>query len=673
MATRSGLQIGDRVFINLDVETFQELQQDPGWNPEMRHCRGRIGKVINVQYHSVEVEFGAGERWNLNEIVLSQMMPLGVGDRVKVIDDERRLIELQRDHGGWIEGMASIVGQEGVVKRVFDDQDLKVEIAGRGWTFNPVALIPVDPPTVLPNPHPIPVSYSPADLFDSVQIGDIGTIRDIAHSNPQLLKKNVNGLNALHIACQVGLEDVVSFLTGQGMDPNQPDTQGRTPLMLCCEVISNPLCVRHLLQAGARPNDCGKLNNKYPLLLAIEFNHNEICEELLDSRKCNVNVKDNFTQDTALHIAARVSNLNIVMNLLDAGADPYAINSAGLPPIHVAIMSNSQKVIGYIIGKMPDLVYMKAKRGEYFGMTAVHLAILLDKKDSLVSLLECEAVDLELRDDRDKLTPFLFAVAKDRYHMLDVLLENGCDVHSCDSLGNNALHILFISNCDNYDTRLINDPILLSTFREVEQYYGAHIRISMCCYLMKIRVPYQRKNEAGVHPLSELNPDIRRFCEDRAPGLLPDCILCNRLSEFRNSPCEHVTYCVVHAIEGSRCNTCGVDITSYISLVPFANQRRRKIQAARMVHSLSSPAVPSFDTPIHSVSTPRIPVSKPPEPAPPKEEPGGECGICYGSYSEVNKVLIDPCGHTCCRTCGGNLVECHICRQPILKLINVFD
>ena len=666
MATKPGLQIGDRVSVLLETGIFQMLQEEIGWKPGMSRCLNNIGKITNIHDHIVEVEFGGGEKWNLNDVVLTQVMPLGVGDRVKVIDDERYLKYLQIDHGGWIEGMENIVGQEGVVKGVYDDQDLKVEVAGNDWTFSLNALILVDPPTVLPNPHPIPVSYSPADLFDSVQNGDIETIRDIAHSNPQLLKENMNGLNALHIACKVGLEDVVSFLTGQGMDPNQPDTQGKTPLMLCYEVISNPLCVRHLLQAGARPNDCSKLNNKYPLLLAIEFNHNDICKELLDSPNCNVNVIDKSTQDTALHIAARVSNLNIVMNLLDAGADPYAINSAGLLPIHVAIMSNSQKVIGYIIGKMPDLVYMKAKRGEYLGLTAVHLAILLDKKDSLVSLLECEAVDLELRDSHSQLTPFLFAVAKDRYHMLDVLLENGCDVHSCDSLGNNALHILLSSNCDNYDMSLINDPILLNTFREVEQYYGAHIRIAMCCYLMKIRVPYQRKNEAGVHPLSELNPDIRRFCEDRAPGLLPDCILCNRLSEFKNSPCEHVTYCVVHAIEGSRCNTCGVDITSYISLVPFANQRRRKIQAANI--PTNAPAD------ISSFLKPKVFAKPaPPNPAPVKDELVGECGICYGNYNEFSKVLIDPCGHTCCKNCGQKLKECHICQQPILKLINIFN
>ena len=693
MATQSVLRIGDRVSVLLEAEIFQMLQEDMGWNPGMARCLGRIGTITDIQYHTVEVEFGAGEKWNLNQVVLSAVMPFEVGDRVKVLEDERRLKELQRDHGGWVDAMLGTVGQVGVVKRVFGDGDLRVEVADSSWTFNPNALIPIDPPTERPPAHrPAPVIHSLNTLFEAISVGDIETVKAIAHSNPQLLKENVNGLNVLHIACQVGQEDVVSFLMGQGIDPNQPDTQGKTPLMYCCEVVSNPLCVRHLLQAGAKPNDCGKLNNRYPLQLAVEYNLNEICKELLDSRKCNVNVRDNFTQDTALHIAARVSNLNIMMNLLDANADSYAINSAGLLPIHVAIMANSRKVIGYIIERIPDLVYMKAKRGEFLGLTAVHLAILKDKKECLVSLLECPAVDLELRDDHHQLTPFLFAVAEKKYHMIELLLENGCDIYSKDSFGNNALHVLFSSNCDNYDTSLIYNSgesgLLYNTFKEVEQYCGAHIRIAMCCYLIKIRIPYQGRNAAGVHPLSELNPDIRRFCEDRAPGLLPDCILCDRLSEFKNSPCEHVTYCVVHAIDGTRCNTCNADITMYIPLVPYANTRRKRIHGVNRRQNLWNPFAPS-DTPIHPGddrtyipphSTPAIvlpPVVKPPEPAPPnpppKEETGGECGICYGNYQEIGKVVIDPCGHTCCKVCGDRLKECHICRQPILKLINVYD
>ena len=661
MATKSGWQIGDRASILLDVDTFKCLQEKFGWCKAMSHCLGKIGRITEIQYHTVKVEFEAGEKWDLNPavlcpdcpinpVVICPVYPFKEGDRVKIVDDERRLEELQRVHGSWNKDMIKTVGREGVVDRVFDEQHLRVEVAGDSWTFSSKVLIPVGLPPERPAHHPALETPSIDTLFDSVAKGDIETVKAIAHLNPQLLKENVNGLNALHIACRGGQEDVVSFLIGRGIDPNQPNTQGKTPLMLCCEVPST-LCIRHLLQAGAKPNNCGRSNAKYPLLLAVEFNLNEICKELLDSQECNVNVRDNKTKDTALHIAARDSNLNIVVDLLDAGTDPCASNSTGLLPIHVAIMANNRMVIGCIIDKLPDLANKKAKQGEYFGLTAVHLAILQDKKECLVSLLESPSVDLELRDDHRQLTPFLFAVAEKRYHMLELLHESGCDIYSQDSFGNNALHILFSSNCDNYDTSLFNNSgFLHDTFKEVEQYCGAHIRIAMCCYLIKIRVPYQRRNAKGVFPLSGLNPDIIRFCEDRV-CLLPKCVLCDRLSEFQNSPCEHVTYCVVHAIDGIRCITCNAVITMYVPWHTSANARRKKIQGVK-------PLAPA-----------------PPNPAPVKRESGGgyECGMCYEDYEKVGKFALDPCGHTCCKNCGKWLRECRICRKPILKLLNIFD
>ena len=125
MATQSVLRIGDRVSVLLEAEIFQMLQEDMGWNPGMARCLGRIGTITDIQYHTVEVEFGAGEKWNLNQVVLTAVMPFEVGDRVKVLEDERRLKELQRDHGGWVDVMLGTVGQVGVVKRVFGDGDLK--------------------------------------------------------------------------------------------------------------------------------------------------------------------------------------------------------------------------------------------------------------------------------------------------------------------------------------------------------------------------------------------------------------------------------------------------------------------------------------------------------------------------------------------------------------------
>ena len=685
----------------LDVETVQLLQESHGgWRPEMARCMGRFGKIVSVGYHTVDVEYGPGEVWAFNPIILSRVMPFQVGNKVNVLDDERKVKELQRDHGGWVDAMSNTIGQDGEVKRVFADGDLRVEVAGSSWTFNPNALILIGPPISRPNPDPQlrAVTYGPDSLFESVANGELDKVKSIVQSKPQLLKEQSNGMNVLHIACNAGNDEVVSYLMGQGLDPNLPDVQGKTPLMFCCEVFPNPLCVRHLLQAGANPNNAGKLNNKYPLLLAIERNLNEIANELLESKKCNVQVRDSFTQDTALHISAQFSNLNAIMQLLEAGADPELCNGAGLTAMHVGVLENSRKVLGYLLERRPELVNFKAQRGRYDGLTPLHIAILKDHPDCLNLLLECQLVDLDQRDDTMHLTPFLFAVYERKFHLLDALFEKGCDVYTHDTLGNNALHILFKTNCENYrPSQLSNATTLQSVYREVEQRFGPHIRIALCSYLIKIRVPYQKRNMAGLSPLAELNPDVRRYCEDNAPPQLPDCTLCSRMAEFMNAPCGHVTYCIVHAIDGSRCYTCSGEVTRYNPLAPFANQRRMRRRTGSIIHlpqpTNPRPLPPNLPPPVlapiltdtqdiyanqHllssiSVREPPMPVAPAPALAAADEEGTNECGICFESYKDVTRIAIDPCGHMCCKNCAEHLKECHICRQPILKILRLFS
>ena len=64
------------------------------------------------------------------------------GDGVRVLDDEQSLRDLQKDHGGWVTAMAKSLGQEGIVRKVYPDKDVRVEVGGATWTFNPLCLKP---------------------------------------------------------------------------------------------------------------------------------------------------------------------------------------------------------------------------------------------------------------------------------------------------------------------------------------------------------------------------------------------------------------------------------------------------------------------------------------------------------------------------------------------------
>lgn len=68
-----------------------------------------------------------------------------VGDRVQVAIPEERLMSLQQGHGGWNPRMAEYLSKIGIVHRITDKGDIRVQYEGcaNRWTFHPAALIKI--------------------------------------------------------------------------------------------------------------------------------------------------------------------------------------------------------------------------------------------------------------------------------------------------------------------------------------------------------------------------------------------------------------------------------------------------------------------------------------------------------------------------------------------------
>ncbi len=57
---------------------------------------------------------------------------------------------LQRGHGEWAEAMVPTLGKIGRVQQIYHDNDLKVEVCGTSWTYNPQAVTKVPSDSALP-------------------------------------------------------------------------------------------------------------------------------------------------------------------------------------------------------------------------------------------------------------------------------------------------------------------------------------------------------------------------------------------------------------------------------------------------------------------------------------------------------------------------------------------
>ena len=93
--------------------------------------------------------------------------------------------------------------------------------------------------------------------------------------------------------------------------------------------------VRELLEAGANPNKYKKDLGYTALHLAAWMGHNQIVTLLIHHPLSDVNVSDKYG-GTALYYAAGSGYRDVVISLMDAGADPLIRCYHGKTPLEVA-------------------------------------------------------------------------------------------------------------------------------------------------------------------------------------------------------------------------------------------------------------------------------------------------------------------------------------------------
>ncbi|XP_037077263.1 E3 ubiquitin-protein ligase MIB1-like [Pollicipes pollicipes] len=152
-----GWSIGDQVNVDLDLDIVQSLQYGHGgWTDGMFECLGTAGTVVGIdEDHDIVVSYPSGNRWTFNPCALNKVSSasgsagdagtsqFAVGDLVQIHSDLERIKVLQRGHGEWAEAMLPTLGNIGRVQQIYHDNDLKVEVCGTSWTYNPLAVTKV--------------------------------------------------------------------------------------------------------------------------------------------------------------------------------------------------------------------------------------------------------------------------------------------------------------------------------------------------------------------------------------------------------------------------------------------------------------------------------------------------------------------------------------------------
>ncbi|KAJ8673859.1 hypothetical protein QAD02_005121 [Eretmocerus hayati] len=166
----------------------------------------------------------------------------------------------------------------------------------------------------------------------------------------------------------------------------------------------------------------------------------------------------NYHQNTPLHFAMDNGNVNIVMWLIEKGANVYLKNSHGFSPLQHEISSEGE--YGILL-KNPALLCVPGNPFDSWGYSYFHLSCMCHDKTAMEYHLN-SGVDINLKTKTDVCgknsteTPLQSVLRRFNYRSSEIstdtvrfLIDNGADVMARDAFLNTPLHCM--KHCFNKD------------------------------------------------------------------------------------------------------------------------------------------------------------------------------------------------------------------------------
>ncbi|MDF2966039.1 MAG: serine/threonine-protein phosphatase 6 regulatory ankyrin repeat subunit A-like [Rickettsiaceae bacterium] len=297
-------------------------------------------------------------------------------------------------------------------------------------------------------------------LHAAAQSGNLDLVRLFLSKGLQPNTSNALGGTALYIASEKGYTEIVEYLLQQKVIIIPENTYGDTALHIAVkkghlEIVKLLACIKDLVEL---PNFQG-VN---ALHLASYIGNLEMVK-FLGTKVKNIDELTQGSPDSSvspLFLATQQGNLSVVEHLISLGAKADMEVNHTDKTFHIAVRYNRIDVIKFLIGK----VYLLSPNKQ--GLTAFHLAVLLNQEETLKTLLPyMPNIDYPTQNE-NKFSALYIAATQGFPGVVKLLLDNGANPHlpSGDSRKFTPLHNAV------YKSHNEVAKLLISKMNNVEQY-----------------------------------------------------------------------------------------------------------------------------------------------------------------------------------------------------------
>ncbi|XP_046562935.1 ankyrin repeat domain-containing protein 17-like isoform X1 [Haliotis rubra] len=257
----------------------------------------------------------------------------------------------------------------------------------------------------------------------------------ISSGSFDLDSRNLYGRTPAMVAASAGHRDIHLVLRKRGFDFDAIDTKGRS--CFCCACIGGNIdIVSDLLQHNRQFLYHRDARGRTPTMQAAEHGHMKVLVFLLDNGGDISEQDDNG--NTLLHVACCAGNEGIVRAFLSGNTDVNQRGHLGRTPIMMAAMSGHKRVFNLCLTQ-PCLLSTK----DYHGNNFLHAACIGGNVQIVQWLLLQNLFDINSRGESGK-TPIMMAAEHGWLEAFNLLVKEGSDPDILDERGNTILHVACI-------------------------------------------------------------------------------------------------------------------------------------------------------------------------------------------------------------------------------------